>query len=146
VRVQSRPCVYLLADQGDGPVAVLEGDDPDVLRREPRRIEGPEEENVGVGPQGGGDPLAFEVGDLRDRRPLEGDERGPFGLAVEVNPVDRIPVGAGDERRGARGRPEVHRVAVEEFERPVGALAQEPFDLDAASAQPLDLSTRETGL
>ena len=64
-------------------------------------------------------------------RVLAGDQRGPFRPRIDVDRLDRIAVDLGDQRRRARGRAEVDRAGVEEFQRLVGAERLHPADADA---------------
>jgi hypothetical protein len=90
-----------------------------------------QQEDVGVGAARHRDALAAKILDLMDGRILEGDERGPFRLRVDVDGLDRHAVRLAEERGGAGRGAEIDAVAVQEFERLVAAETQHPFDLGA---------------
>ena len=130
-RIEAGPGIDVAADQRGLAVGVLQQHRRDVLFGQAGIEQRAHQEDVRIGAAGHRDALALEVGDGGDLGILGRDQRGPFRARIDIDRLDRIAVDLGDQRRGARGRAEIDRAGVEEFERLVGAGRLHPDDGDA---------------
>eukprot|EP01022_Parablepharisma_sp_SALTPOND_P036530 TRINITY_DN997_c0_g1_i1.p2 TRINITY_DN997_c0_g1~~TRINITY_DN997_c0_g1_i1.p2 ORF type:complete len:956 (+),score=359.07 TRINITY_DN997_c0_g1_i1:4487-7354(+) len=149
MRVEAGPGRHAALLQRGATIGVLQVDDLHVALPESVLMQCAQQEQVGIGPLGGGNLLALELGDGLDRRILGHGQRGPFGTRIDVDRLDRIAIGACQQGRQAGGAAEVDAVAVEVFEGAVAALAQDPLDLGALRLeivfQPAELAQHQAG-
>ena len=127
-RIEPGPRIDRAVLQRRPAIGVLEDLDRHVGRLQTGRLERLEQEEVRVGALGGGDLLALEVRDRRDRRPLRDDDGGPLRLREDVDDLDRRAVGTSEERRGPRRRADVDRVRAQCLVGLVRAGRLDPVD------------------
>ena len=130
-RIETGPGIDVAADQRGLAVGVLQQHRRDVLFGQARAEQRAHQEDVRIGAAGHRDALALEVGDRCDLGILGRHQRGPFGTRIDIDRLDRVAVDLGDQRRRARGRAEIDRAGIEEFERLVGTGRLHPDDADA---------------
>ena len=130
-RIEAGPGIDVAADQRGLAVGVLQQHRRDVLFGEAGVEQRAHQEDVRIGAARHRDALALEIGDRCDLGILARHQRGPFGPRIDIDRLDRVAVDLGDQRRRARGRAEIDRAGVEEFERLVGAGRLHPDDADA---------------
>ena len=130
-RIEAGPGIDVAADERGLAVRMLQQHRRDVLLGQAGVEQRAHQEDVRIGAARHRDALALEVLDLGDRGVLARHQRGPFRARIDVDRLDRIAVDLGDQRRRARGRAEIDRAGVEEFQRLVGAERLHPADRDA---------------
>ena len=130
-RIEAGPGIDVAADQRGLAVGMLQQHRRDVLFGQAGAEQRAHQEDVRIGAARHRDALALEVGDACDLGILGRDQRGPFGPRIDIDRLDRVAVDLGDQRRRARGRAEIDRAGVEEFQRLVGAGRLHPDDADA---------------
>jgi hypothetical protein len=110
---------------------VLQQHRGDVFFGEARAEQRTHQEDVRIGAAGHRDAFALEIRNACDLGVFAGHQRGPFGARIDIDRLDRVAVDFGDQRRRARGRSEIDRAGVEEFERLVGTGRLHPDDSNA---------------
>ena len=129
VRIEAGPGIHLTALQGPVAVGMLQQDRPDVVLAQARLGQSAQQEDVGVGTSRDRHGLAAQIGDALDLAVRPDDQRGPFGLRVGVDRLDRQAGGPTDDRGTAGRGAEIEGAAAQELQRLVGTKREHPADL-----------------
>src|SRR2546430_845011 len=117
--------ITTVADLRGKKIAATKGTDPYIF------LLRAQQEDVRVGALGGGDLLAPEVGDRRDRRVLAHHQGGPLRPGIDVDAGERHLVCPGEQGGRAGGGGEVAGACGDVLHRLVGPGAEQPGDPDA---------------
>ena len=132
-RVQAGPRIDLAKCQRLPTQRMLQRHHRNVPDAEPRRLQRAQQEDAGIGPRRGGDPLPLQVGQAGDPRVGPDHQRGPFRRRRQGDHLNRCPVRAAEQGGGSGRLPELDPVAAQELERLVASLAQHPVQRHAGA-------------
>ncbi len=146
-RIEAGPGIHVASFQRGATVGVLQVNQLHIILAQPSLLQAAQGEQERVGAFGGGDLLAFEVGNGLDRRILAHRQGSPFRAAGDVHGLDRAAIGAAQHRCKAGRGGEVDAAAVEVFQRAIAALAEHPVDLGAGQGffQPAEMAQDQAG-